>query len=241
MLAPYEFISTKGSSPEMQPPSEPGAVVSLSPRTPRLSSALRDAGSPIAIPADGLVYRQGDAADSLYYLESGVVRIGAKRQGKHAVIGLHGPGTFFGECCLARAARIATASAIFEAAVKRIPKVTVLELAQRDPLFSQQVMTQFARRVARLEEDLIDRSVSSTEKRMARALLFLASLDEDQVTLQALARDNQQGLAEIVGTTPSRVRHFLAKFTRQGYIAPQPPLKVHSSLVKVLLAGRTSE
>ncbi len=202
-------------------------------------TAVARAGTPLDIPRNGTIYRQSERADAVYYVERGLVRIDvASAEGKHAVVALLGPGSFLGECSLAgQERRKASASALLDTRLIGIAKVDMLRLLRSDPSFARHFMTYLVRRVARVEEDVADLQLNSIEKRLARALLLLADIGgqgqgQEQAALAAI---NQQTLAEIVGTTRPRISHFLGKFRREGYVSGRGPLRVHSTLVNVLL------
>lgn len=202
--------------------------------TIRVAAILR-AGTAIACPQDTVLYRQAEPADHVFYVEDGLVKLDvASPQGKRAVIGLLGPDSFFGEGCLAgQGLRNATATSLVECRLVQVRKSAMIRLLRADPTFAQQFVRHLLRRTTRIEEDLIDLLTNTTEKRLARALLLLASLGGESQSL--LARVNQQTLAEIVGTTRPRVSQFINKFRKRGYVAAQGPLRVHSTLVNVML------
>jgi CRP-like cAMP-binding protein len=189
------------------------------------------------IPRNGTIYRQSERADMVYYVERGLVRLDvASAEGKHAVVALLGPGSFLGECSLAgQERRKASASALLDTRVIGIAKVDMLRLLRSDPSFARHFMSYLVRRVARVEEDVADLQLNSIEKRLARALLLLADIGGKGQEQAALAAINQQTLAEIVGTTRPRISHFLGKFRREGYVSGRGPIRVHSTLVNVLL------
>ena len=182
-----------------------------------------------------IIFRQDQAADGVYFLEDGLVKLHvASSQDKHAVIGLLGPDTFFGEGCLAgQPLRNATATALLDTRLVHLRTAAMHSLLQSNSSFARQFVAHLVRRAARVEEDLIDRLFNSTEKRLARALLLLASLDGESQSV--LARINQQTLAEIVGTTRPRVSHFISKFKKRGLVSARRPLRVYSSLVEIML------
>jgi CRP/FNR family cyclic AMP-dependent transcriptional regulator len=184
---------------------------------------------------NAVIFRQAEAADGVYYLEDGLVKLDvASSQGKHAVIGLLGPNTFFGEGCLTgQLLRNATATALLDTRLVYLGKSAMHRLLQSNSSFAQQFISHLVRRAARVEEDLLDRLFNSTEKRLARALLLLASIDGESQPV--LARINQQTLAEIVGTTRPRINHFIGKFRKRGLVSKRGPLRVYSSLVEVML------
>jgi CRP-like cAMP-binding protein len=194
----------------------------------------------VDVPRNAFIYRQAERADQVFYVESGLVKIdGASPEGKFAVIGLLGGGSFFGESCLAgHTMRKTSASALLDSRLVSIRKSTMLRLLRTDPHVSRYFTAHIIRRLARAEEDLMDLRVNSVERRLARALLVLASMDENGQAQSVLAAINQQTLAEIVGSTRPRISEMMSKFRRLGYISASGPLKVHSSLVNVLLRDR---
>ncbi|WP_170303435.1 Crp/Fnr family transcriptional regulator [Reyranella soli] len=200
-------------------------------------AAIARIGTPLKIARNGTIYRQSERADVVYYVERGLVRVDvASPEGKHAVVALLGPGSFFGECALApQAQRKGSASALLDTRVICIIKADVLRLLRSNSTFARHFMSHLVRRVARAEEDVADLQLNSIEKRLARALLLLADIDDQDGEQTALAAVNQQTLAEIVGTTRPRVSHFLGRFRREGYVSGRGQIKVHSSLVRVLL------
>jgi CRP/FNR family cyclic AMP-dependent transcriptional regulator len=202
---------------------------------PQRVAAIVATGTSALYARNSVIFRQAEAADGVYYVEDGLVKLDvASSQGKRAVIALLGPETFFGEACLAdQPLRNATATALLDTRLVYLRKAAMHSLLQSDSSFAQQFITHLVRRAARVEADLIDRLFNSTEKRLARALLLLASLDGESQSV--LARINQQTLAEIVGTTRPRVSHFIGKFRKRGLVSKRGPLRVYSSLVEVML------
>jgi CRP/FNR family cyclic AMP-dependent transcriptional regulator len=207
---------------------------------PDTASTLEKAGSHVDAPRNAFIYRQAERADRVFYLETGLVKIdGASPAGKYAVIALLGPGALFGESCLVgHTLRKTNASALIDSRLVSIRKSTMMRLLRTDPHVSRFFTAHMVRRLARAEEDLMDLRVNSMERRLARALLVLASMDEEGRAQSVLTAINQQTLAEIVGSTRPRINELLSKFRRLGYISPGGPLRVHSSLVNVLLRDR---
>jgi CRP/FNR family transcriptional regulator, cyclic AMP receptor protein len=205
--------------------------------SPNTAATLERAGSPLHVPRNAFIYRQAERADQIFFLETGLVKIdGASPAGKFAVIAVLGPGSFFGESCLAgHSVRKTNASALTDSHLIAIRKSTMMRLLRTDPHVSRFFTTHMVRRLARAEEDLMDLRVNSMERRLARALIVLASMDEAADGQSVLAAINQQTLAEIVGSTRPRINELLSKFRRLGYVSASGPLKVHSSLVNVLL------
>jgi CRP-like cAMP-binding protein len=183
-----------------------------------------------------VVYSQATVAKAIYYLKSGKIKIGVTSpQGKEAVLAMLEPGSFFGEGCLrGEEDRLAAAVAIVESEVLRVPKAEMLRLLDQDRSFAGFFMKHLLLRNQRIEEDLVDQLFNSSEKRLARALLILAKFDKEDRP-QPITRLSQETLAEMVGTTRPRVSHFMNKFRRLGYISYDGGLRVHRSLLTVLL------
>jgi CRP-like cAMP-binding protein len=187
-----------------------------------------------------LVFSQGDPADSVCYIREGRIKLTvSSAAGREAVTGLPGPGEFFGESCLsAQTHRKATASAIEDSQIVKVEKALMADLLASQPEFSALFMSYLLARNQRVEADLVDQIFHSAEKRLARTLLLLAnhSPDPDSETIQP--RVSQELLAEMVGTTRSRVSYFMNNFRKMGYIhynGGGSGLKVRSSLLKVVL------
>jgi CRP-like cAMP-binding protein len=204
-------------------------------------ATLASAGTAVDVTRNTFIYREAERADQVFYIEAGLVKIdGASPEGKFAVIALLGGGSFFGEACLAgHTIRKTNASAMLDSRLVSIRKSTMLRLLRTDPHISRYFTAHMIRRLARADEDLMDLRVSSVERRLARALLVLASMEEGGQAQSVLAAINQQTLAGIVGSTRPRISEVMSKFRRRGYISATGPLKIHSSLVNVLLRDRT--
>ena len=204
-------------------------------------ATLANVGTGVDVARNAFIYRQAERADQVFYVEAGLVKIdGASPEGKFAVIALLGGGSFFGESCLAgHTIRKTNASAVLDSRLVSIRKSTMLRLLRTDPHVSRYFTAHLVRRLARAEDDLMDLRVNSVERRLARALLVLASMDEGGQAQSVLAAINQQTLAGIVGSTRPRISEVMSKFRRRGYISASGPLKIHSSLVNVLLRDRT--
>lgn len=186
---------------------------------------------------DTIVYRQAAAADAVYYIQKGKIKIVvASKQGKEAVIAVLGPGDFFGEGCLiGQPLRLATAKAMGESEVMRVSKAEMLRVLSDEPAFAALFTTHLLTRNSRVEEDLVDQLFNSSEKRLARTLLILASFGKDGGPQPITTPISQETLAEIIGTTRPRVSHFMNKFRKLGFISYNGHLQVHSSLLSVLL------
>ena len=182
-----------------------------------------------------VIFSQGDVADSVMYLQAGAVKLSVlSRSGKEAVIAMVEPGAFFGESALAGSVRHEAATAMTAATVLIIPKPQMLSLLHEQQEFSDRFIAHMLARNIRIEEDVVDQMFNSSEKRLARALLLLAHCGTPSKTHRVLPRLSQQTLADMVGTTRSRVNFFLNQFKQLGYIEYGDGLKVNESLVKVL-------
>lgn len=187
-----------------------------------------------------VVYRQGDPADSVFYIQKGKAKVTAlSKQGKEAVIAVLGPGDFFGEGCLAgQALRLATVAALTDCAVTRITKAEIVGVIHKEPAFAELFISHLLARNSRIEEDLVDQLFNSSEKRLARTLLLLANFGKEGEPEPVLAKISQETLAEIIGTTRSRVSFFMNKFRRLGLINYNGQIEVHRSLLNVVLHER---
>ena len=184
-----------------------------------------------------IVFSQGDPALSVMYVQQGGVRLSViSETGKEAVVALLGPGDFFGEGCLAgQPVRMATATAIAETTVLIVEKRKMLQLLHDQSGFSDRFITHMLARNIRIEEDLVDQLFNSSEKRLARTLLLLARYGKQDKPHRVLPKVSQEVLAEMVGTTRSRVNFFMNKFRKLGFIEYNGGLKINSSLLSVVL------
>jgi CRP/FNR family transcriptional regulator, cyclic AMP receptor protein len=184
-----------------------------------------------------VVFQQSAAADAVFYIQKGKIKIVVtSKQGKEAVVGILGPGEFFGEGCLiGQPLRLATAKAMIESQVVRVSKAEMLRVLHAEPSFAELFMTHLLTRNSRIEEDLVDQLFNSSEKRLARTLLLLANFGKEGGPQPITTPISQETLAEIIGTTRPRVSHFMNKFRKLGFIAYNGHLEVHSSLLSVLL------
>ena len=183
-----------------------------------------------------VIFSQGDAADDVFYLQEGSVKVSVlSRSGKEAVVAVLGAGDFFGEGCLAgQPRRIATASAMAASTVLIIEKPQMQELLHAQPELAERFLAHMLARNIRVEEDLVDQLFNSSEKRLARVLLLLARYGKADQPLR-IPKMSQETLAEIVGTTRSRVNFFMNKFRDLGFIEYNGDIKVNSSLLTVVL------
>jgi len=187
-----------------------------------------------------VLFAQGDDADAVFYIKKGRVKVAVlSKDGKEAVIALLGPDEFVGEgCLLGQPKRLATASAITECEAMRLQNNEIQRVIRDEPAFSQMFVAHILTRNARVEEDLVDQLFNSTEKRLARLLLLLANFGKEGRPEPILAKISQEMLAEMIGTTRSRVSQFMNKFRKLGFIDYNGHLEVHSSLLSVLLADQ---
>jgi len=184
-----------------------------------------------------IIFAQGDAADSVIYIKSGKVKVTVVSQhGKEAVVAILGADEFLGEGCLiGQPKRLATATAMSECVTMRVEKSEIMRVLHDEPTFSQMFVSHILARNARVEEDLVDQLFNSTEKRLARVLLLLANFGKEGRPEPIIAKISQETLAEMIGTTRSRVSHFMNKFRQLGFINYNGHLEVHSSLLSVVL------
>ena len=187
-----------------------------------------------------IIFAQGDDADAVFYIKKGKVKVAViSDQGKEAVIALLGPDEFVGEGCLiGQPKRLATASAMTECETMRVAKKEIQRVIRDEPAFSEMFASHVLARNARVEEDLVDQLFNSTEKRLARVLLLLANIGKEGRPEPILAKISQEVLAEMIGTTRSRVSHFMNKFRKLGFINYNGHLEVHNSLLSILLVDQ---
>lgn len=183
------------------------------------------------------VFRQGDPADAVFYIQAGKIQVTVvSEHGKEGVIGILEPGEFFGEGCLVgQPLHLATASAMTDCTIARVEKAEMVRKLLEDAVFSKQFMAFLLSRNAQIEADLVDQLFNSSEKRLARVLLLLANFGKDGELQPVIPQINQDILAARVGTTRSRVNHFMNKFRKLGFIEYNGSLKVHSSLLNVIV------
>src|SRR5579864_580989 len=187
-----------------------------------------------------IILSQGDDADAVFYIKKGKVKVTVvSKQGKEAVIAILGTDEFVGEGCLiGQPKRLATACAMSECVTMRVDKTEIQRLLRDEPTFSQMFVSHVLARTARVEEDLVDQLFNSTEKRLARLLLLLANFGKEGRPEPLMEKITQETLAEMIGTTRSRVSHFMNKFREAGFIDYNGHLEVHSSLLSVVLADQ---
>jgi len=191
----------------------------------------------VAYEPETIVFAQGDPATSVMYIERGTVRLSVvSHSGKEAVIAVLDPGDFFGEGCLAgQAQRMATASAMAPCTIIVMAKADMVRQLHTHSTFADRFMTHMLVRNIRIEEDLVDQLFNSSEKRLARTLLLLARYGEAGASHRTLPKVSQETLAEMIGTTRSRVNFFMNKFRKLGLIEYNGELKIHNSLLSVVM------
>jgi CRP/FNR family cyclic AMP-dependent transcriptional regulator len=186
---------------------------------------------------DAVVFAQGAEANCVFYIQDGGVKLSVlSSSGKEAVVGMLGPGDFFGEGCLAgQPVRIGTATAVVPTTVLRIQKPEMLRTLREQTAFAERFIAHMLARNIRIEEDLVDQLFNSSEKRLARTLLLLARFGKEVKSQRVLPKLSQETLAEMVGTTRSRVNFFMNKFRKLGFIEYNGGLKIHTALLSVVL------
>ncbi len=184
------------------------------------------------------IYAQGDKADAMFYIQNGNVKLTvASKSGKKAVIAILRPGDFFGEGCMTRQSlRMSTATAIEASTVARVKRTTIVRIIHEEPAFAKLFISYLLFRIGRFQEEFVDQIFSSSEKRLARILLLLAGSGLQSKSAPALLKVSQETLAEMVGTTRSRVSYFMNRFRKMGFIDYNGTLRVHKSLLTFLLA-----
>lgn len=185
----------------------------------------------------GPIFAQGDQADAIFYIQSGKIKVTMlSTEGREAVLGILGDGDFLGEGCLAgQQLRMTTAMAIIDSVLLRVERRVALSAMREHPDFAAMFVAYLLSRNIRIEEDLADQLFNSSEKRLARTLLLLARFGKDGRPEKVIPKVSQEMLAEMVGTTRSRISYFMNKFRRLGFIRYNGGLEVHSSLLNFLL------
>ena len=186
---------------------------------------------------DQIVFRQGDPSDAVFYIQSGKVKkTVVSEEGKEAVVALLEAGNFFGEGCLAgEGLRLSTVTALMKCVIVRISKTDITRVIHEEPTFAELFIAHLLARNSRVEEDLVDQLFNSSEKRLARTLLLLANFGKEGRPEPIIAKVSQETLAEMIGTTRSRVSFFMNKFRKLGLINYNGSIEIHSSLLNVVL------
>ena len=188
-----------------------------------------------------IIFSQGDPGDAVFYIQKGKAKLTVvSEQGREAVIAMLGADEFFGEGCLAgQAQRIATVTAMTDSIIARLEKSAIIQVIHREPAFSELFIAHLLGRSIRVEADLVDQLFNSSEKRLARLLLLLANFGKEETPEPIIAKISQETLAEMIGTTRSRVSFFMNKFRKLGFIAYnggiEGGIEIHSSLLNVVL------
>jgi len=184
-----------------------------------------------------LIFAQGEAADAMFYVEAGNVKLTVlSKHGKKAIIAIFRQGDFFGEGCLgAPSLRMSTATAVRPSTIVRVEKIAIVRIIHDDPLFARLFIAHLISRVTRTEEDLLDQLLNSSEKRLARTLLLLAGFGTQSKPHPAALKVSQGTLAEMVGTTRSRVSFFMNRFRKMGLIDYNGSLHVHWAMLNLFL------
>ena len=190
-----------------------------------------------SFPKKEAIFAQGDSSDAVFYIHEGKVKLTVvAKGGKEAAIGILTQGDFFGEGCLAgQPLRMCSATAMADCLVMRIDKKSMIEVLHREHAFSDMFVAYLLTRNIRYEEDLVDQLFNSSEKRLARILLLLAHFGKDGEPQVTIPKISQETLAEMVGTTRSRVNFFMNRFRKLGFVRYNGELEVHSSLLNVVL------
>jgi CRP/FNR family cyclic AMP-dependent transcriptional regulator len=185
-----------------------------------------------------VIFSQGDAGDAVFYVQKGKVKVTVvSEQGKEAVVAILGTDEFFGEGCLAgQALRISTVTTLMDSVIARIEKAAIISVIHQEPTFAEMFIAHLLGRNVRVEADLVDQLFNSSEKRLARMLLLLAHFGKESKPEPIIAKISQETLAEMIGTTRSRVSFFMNKFRKLGFIAYNSSgLEVHTSLLNAVL------
>jgi CRP/FNR family cyclic AMP-dependent transcriptional regulator len=190
-----------------------------------------------------IIFAQGGPADAVFYIKSGKVKVTVvSKQGKEAVVAILGTDEFVGEGCLiGQPKRLATATAMTDCETMRVEMLEIHRVLRDEPAFSQMFISHILARNARVEADLVDQLFNSTEKRLARVLLLLANFGKEGRPEPIVAKISQETLAEMIGTTRSRVSHFMNKFRQLGFIDYNGHLEIHSSLLSVVLSEQPAD
>lgn len=218
------------------PTGAPERTASFDPRL--LLTKLSTGKTSRAYQSEAFVFSQGDPADAVFYVQSGKVKLTVvSKSGKEAVVAILPESSFFGEGCLAgQPLRMATASADQPSTIIRVEKQVMVALLHRDPEFAERFLAYLLSRNMRMEADLVDHLFNSSEKRLARLLLLMANFGQESKPIPLIAKMSQETLAEMIGTTRSRVSFFLNRFRELGFIDYSGGgMQVNSSLVSVVL------
>ena len=182
-----------------------------------------------------LIFSQGDAADAMFHVEAGNVKLTVlSKRGKKAVIAIFRQGDFFGEGCLGAPLRTSTATAVHPTTITRVEKATVVRILHKDPVFARLLIAHLLSSIVRIQDDFLDQLFNPSEKRLARTLLLLASFGAPSKPDSAVLKVTQETLAEMIGTTRSRVSFFMNRFRKMGLINYNGGLRVRRALLTYL-------
>jgi CRP/FNR family transcriptional regulator, cyclic AMP receptor protein len=200
-------------------------------------ATIGDGRKMLAVPKKQTIFTQGDGADAVFYIQKGKVRLTVvSKTGREATIGILSEGNFFGEGSLAgQVLRMGSAAAMTDCELLRVDKKAMMTALHREHAFSDMFVAYLLARNIRYEEDLVDQLFNSSEKRLARVLLLVAHFGKEGVPETVVPKISQETLAEMVGTTRSRVSFFMNRFRKLGFIHYNGGLQVHSSLLNVVL------
>ena len=237
-------MASKNKSEPRKAPAKPARAkpVQEAAKAPRFDSrtflmSVGSGRSSAALKPKEVVFRQGDAADAVYYIEAGKIQITVvSEQGKEGVIAMLEPGEFFGEGCIAgQPFRMASATATAKSTIVRIEKAAMIRVLHEQPAMSEMFMAFLLSRNIQIEADLVDQLFNSSERRLARLLLLLANFGKEGKLESIIPTINQDILAAKIGTTRSRINFFMNKFRKLGFIEYNGGLKVHSALLNVIV------
>jgi CRP/FNR family cyclic AMP-dependent transcriptional regulator len=225
--APRSRVPKPLAEPPAKPPFDPNILL----------TKIGDGTTILTCERGQVIFGQGAPADAIFYIQKGKVKLTVvSKPGREAVLAMPGTGDFFGESCLAgHPLYMKAATAMGDATIIRVEKQAMIRLLRQDPAFSEMFITHLLSRNIRIEEDLVDLLFNSSEKRLARILLLLANFGKEGKPEPLIAKISQETLAEMIGTTRSRVSFFMNKFRKLGFIEYNGGLKVHSSLLNVIL------
>ncbi len=203
----------------------------------RWTSDSGDGKCVLTCPKRQILFSQGDAAEAVFYIQAGRVKLTVvSPQGKEAVVAILEGGAFFGEGCLAgQTVRTETATAMEDSILVRVSKTAMIRVFHKEPVFAERFLSYLLARTIRIQEDLVDQLFNSSEKRLARMLLSLAHCGKEGKSKGVIPKISQETLAEMIGTTRSRVSFFMNKFRKLGYLDYKGELHVRSSLLNVVL------
>ena len=208
------------------------------PFDPKVFLATVNGGRSISKYREGeTIFLQSSPADSVFYIQKGKVKVTViSEQGKEAIVAILGQDEFCGEGCLTgQPLRLATATTMTECEIMRVEKAAMIRVLHEEPAFSEMFVSHLLARTARVEEDLVDQLFNSSERRLARALLLLANFGKETPPEPIIAKISQETLAEMIGTTRSRVSFFMNKFRKLGLIDYNGHIEIHRSLLNVVL------